>query len=626
MREFFTVGMAGHIDHGKTTLTKALTGVETDRLKEEKLRNISIEPGYAPLVQTDELQISIIDVPGHERFIRQMIAGVAGIDFVVLVIAADEGVMPQTREHIAILTLLGIERGMIAVTKVERTEQELLEIIQSDIADTVAGTFLENAPLYFVDSVTQKGIEKFKSDLIETVKKQKKRSTFSSFRLPVDDVFTVKGQGVVVRGTVFDGQVRAGDDLVVLPSEKRVRVRQMQSHHEQKQVVYAGQRVAINLGGVSRDEIKRGHVLVKDNFYTSTSRIDVSFTPLEKINHEVKQRQQIKLYVGTSEVTGKIIFFDRNELQKENNSEVLCQIQLDEAVVVTRGDRFIIRRASPIETIGGGMILEPRAERHRFGKETVQLLQQMKRGTAKDRITSLLDKEFALTKPDILRLAGVTEDELGNIKHELIEIDEQVFTSKTAIERVIGAIESKLIPFHQTYPLRLGINRAELISELLMAFPETLIEFVLLNEKTNNIFRVTSHTVALQSFTPTFPPNWKKRIESALNEWEAQGADMEKMTDIFSRHEIPKELHTDLYYFLLHTDRAYEFDEGRLMPQSIAKQLKDKLYRKTDGSSFSLQIARDITTLSRKNLVPLLELFDRLGYTKRENNERVWLL
>src|SRR5699024_5061488 len=232
--------MAGHIDHGKTTLTKALTGVETDRLKEEKERQISIEPGFAPLMQTEDIQISIIDVPGHERFIRQMIAGVAGIDVVVLVVAADEGVMPQTSEHVHILSLLGIEHGVIAITKTDGVEADFLEIVRDDIKEAVSGTFLEKSAIYFVDSISGVGIESFKQSLIEFVQQISKRSTFHSFRLPIDHVFTVRGQGVVVRGTVFDGYAKVGDELTVLPKNNNVRVRQMQSHHEQREIVFAG--------------------------------------------------------------------------------------------------------------------------------------------------------------------------------------------------------------------------------------------------------------------------------------------------------------------------------------------------------------------------------------------------
>src|SRR5690625_1127125 len=353
--------MAGHIDHGKTALTKALTGVDTDRLKEEKERNISIEPGYASFINDEQLEVSIIDVPGHERLIRQMIAGVAGIDMVILVIAADEGFMPQTREHLDILSLLGIKNGLIAITKVEQADKELLEIILADAKENIKQTFLENAPIYFVDSLSKKGIPELKDALREKLLQIPKQVKNASFRMPIDQVFTVKGQGVVVRGTIYDGEVKQGERLQVVPQNKEVRIRQIQQHHEQKTQASEGQRAAINIGGISHQEITRGDVLVADDFFSISDRIDVVFHTLKGLKYPIKQRQPIKLYISTSEVMGKIIFFDRNEVKGTDTHDILCQLQLEEKVVVTRGDRFILRKPTPVETIGGGWVIEPNA-------------------------------------------------------------------------------------------------------------------------------------------------------------------------------------------------------------------------------------------------------------------------
>lgn len=627
MQQFYTVGMAGHIDHGKTSLTKALTGIDTDRLKEEKERNISIEPGFAPLYQSDELQISIIDVPGHERFIRQMIAGVAGVDFVVLVIAGDEGVMPQTREHLAILSLLGMKHGMIAITKIDEVDDELLEVVKQDIVETVKGTFLERAPMYFVDSISLTGIEAFKLALIEAVKQTEKRPTYQSFRLPIDQVFTVKGHGVVVRGTVFDGQVRMGDSVIVLPLNEPVRVRQIQSHHKEKEVVFAGQRAALNLGGITHHELKRGHVLVADDFYTISSRIDVVFSPLEEINYVVKQRQQIKFYVGTEQVSGSIIFFDRNELAKRNqhDDEIFVQIELEDPVVVTRGDRFILRRASPVETLGGGWIIDANAKKHRFGDETIEQLKRVKEGTTEERINLLLEREFIQTKEAILRLAAVTEEEFNEIKDRLVQVNSDRFTLLSVLERVSKEVVRVVKQFHEQFTLRQGIHKAELISALQVHFSPVLLEYVINQLLENKKLIQIDDMLAKATFIPKPPKGWEKRIENLISEWEKQGAEVEKIAEIFSRYHIDSTLHDDLYHYLLHTNRAYEFDEGRLIAQKSVREIKDKMYVATKGLSFTLQSARDITGLSRKNLIPLLELFDRLQFTKRVENERIWL-
>lgn len=626
MQKFYTVGMAGHIDHGKTTLTKALTNVDTDRLKEEKARGISIEPGFAPLVQAEDLQISIIDVPGHERFIRQMIAGVAGIDVVVLVIAANEGVMPQTREHLHILSLLGMKRGVIAVTKTDEVEAEFLEMVEADIAETVAGTFLAEAPLYFVDSISGRGIEGFKKSLIELVQATEKRKRFSSFRLPIDHVFTVKGQGVVVRGTVFDGQVRIGDELTVLPAGGQVRVRQIQSHHEQKEVVYAGQRAALNVGGMTHDDFSRGDVLVKDEFYKPTTRIDLAFTPLDIIKHQIKQGQLVKLHVNTSEVHGKIIFYDRNEIGVGESEEVLCQLQLDEPIVVTRGDRFILRRATPVETLGGGWVMNPDGKRRRFGEASLAQLRQIKDGTAEERVLALLRREFALRKEEILQQASITEDEFLQVADGLIALNKEMYTKEAVLSQLMEEIEAKLTDYHEAYPLRLGMNKAELVSTFHLTYPVELIEFTLKTGGAAEQISVREQIVALHSFQPTYPAGWEKRIEHAIADWEADGAEVEMMTEYFNRHTIDESLQQDLYYYLLHAERAYEFDEGRLIAASVVIPLVKKMYKETAGQNFTLQKAREIVGLSRKNLVPLLELFDRLQFTERVESERVWSL
>ena len=326
-KRYFTIGMAGHIDHGKTSLTKALTNVDTDRLKEEKERQISIELGFAPLYEDDEIQISVIDVPGHERFIRQMIAGVAGIDLVVLVVAADEGVMPQTREHLDILKFLGVKNGLVAISKIDRVDEEFIELVKDDILEELTGSVFEGAPFVLVDSLSKKGIDELKDLIIKTLKEQEMRDAKGAFRLPIDQVFTVKGQGTVVRGTVYEGTVEEGQTLKIMPEGLEVKARQIQVHHKQAQKAYAGQRTAINLSGVSKEDLERGDVLVSSEHFIVTKTVDVAIRVVEDLDHMVKQRMPIKLHIGTTEVMGRIVFFDRNEL-KEENGEILCQLRL----------------------------------------------------------------------------------------------------------------------------------------------------------------------------------------------------------------------------------------------------------------------------------------------------------
>src|SRR5690625_135882 len=528
MSEYYTIGMAGHIDHGKTTLTKALTGVDTDQLKEEKERNISIEPSFAPFIEEEQLEVSIIDVPGHEKFIRQMIAGVAGIDMVILVIAGDEGVMPQTKEHLDILSLLGIENGFIVITKMDQAERELLDIVLDDIKETLKQTFLENAPIFWVDSLSNKGIPELKIALREKLLCITKKKRKTSFRLPIDQVFTVKGQGTVVRGTIFDGKVKEGEHLRLLPLNKAVRVRQIQRHHQQKKEAYAGQRAAINIGGGFHGDISRGDVFAADYFYSVSDQIDVVLNPLKDIKYEVKQRQQIKLFIGTSELMGKIIFFDRNEINGNEQDEILCQIQLNTKVVVTRGDHFIIRKPTPVETIGGGWVIEPKSNKHRFGEETINQLLLKKEGSPKERLETLMKEKLVLTHHEMIKYASISTRELMEAEPDLLDLGNGLFTLHSKLEVVKDVIIHLLDSFHKRFPMRIGINKAEVISDLKQQrYPACLTEFAINVLIEQDVLKTIDQYVAFQGREPSLPHQYKTRLENVETDLQQQGLEIE---------------------------------------------------------------------------------------------------
>lgn len=625
MNQYFTIGMAGHIDHGKTSLTKALTGVNTDRLKEEKERNISIELGFAPFIMDDGLQVSIIDVPGHERFIRQMIAGVAGIDMVILVIAADEGIMPQTKEHLEIISLLGIKNGLTAITKIDQTDKELLEIVMEDVKEHLGHTFLRHAPILCVDSLSKNGIPELKAAIREELMRIKKKERKASFRLPIDQVFTVKGQGTVVRGTIYDGEVRQGERLRLLPQNKEVRVRQIQVHHNQTEKAVAGQRTAINIGGLSYDEVSRGDVLAADQYYSVTDRIDVVFFPLKDIQYSIRQRQPVKLYVGTSEVMGKIIFFDRNEINQNEKEEILCQIQLQEKIVVTRGDRFIIRKPTPVETVGGGWIIEPNGKKYRFGKSTIEQLSLKKEGKAIDRIRSLLKEKMVLTYSELLKGASIFEKELNEAKELLLEMENGVFT----LDSIFGEVKDNVIhsvkTFHQRYPMRAGMDKAEVISELKQQFPAPLIEYAVKTLDAEKRIKIENQYVSLIYASPALPLKWKSKLENAQQELIHQGIEVEKFGVLLKKHGIPEAIQKEFYHYLLLTNKAFILQDDMLISKEAVNQARIKLEADTNLEEFTLQMARESLPVTRKYLVPLLELFDRLGYTKRTDNTRKWM-
>jgi selenocysteine-specific elongation factor len=623
-KRYFTIGMAGHIDHGKTSLTKALTNVDTDRLKEEKERQISIELGFAPLYEDQEIQISVIDVPGHERFIRQMIAGVAGIDLVVLVVAGDEGVMPQTREHLDILKFLGVKNGLVAISKIDRVDEEFIELVKDDILEELTGSVFEGAPFVLVDSLSKKGIEELKELIITTLKEQEMRDVKGAFRLPIDQVFTVKGQGTVVRGTVYEGTVEEGQTLKIMPEGLEVKARQIQVHHKQAQKAYAGQRTAINLSGVSKEDLERGDVLVSSEHFIVTKTVDVAIRVVEDLEHMVKQRMPIKLHIGTTEVMGRIVFFDRNEL-KEENGEILCQLRLEEEILTKRGDRFILRRPSPQETIGGGWVIDPRGNKYRFGNQTIEELEKKKVGSPKERITAAIFEAKSLTLGELIKRTALDEETLK----EFLEDDDFVlyngkeYTLKMLINSIEEDIYDTLQEFHQTHSMKIGLNKAELLQSMQKRFPKSLLDFVIENGIANGTFDRKGQFVSLTDFVPHVPKSWQKRTENMLSELKKDGMKVRYYKDYFSDSGIPDHLETDLRRFLEEQELVVHLDEQFAYHGDVFKEAVEKL-RSGTGEEFEVGNAKEILDLSRKYMIPFLERLDSKGLTKRVENKRVW--
>ena len=624
----YTIGMAGHIDHGKTSLTKALTNVDTDRLKEEKERNISIELGYAPLKIDDELHVSIIDVPGHERFIRQMIAGVAGIDLVILVIAADEGVMPQTKEHLEILSFLGIEKGIIAISKIDRVDAELLELAEEDIRDNLKGTVFESAPFVLVDSLSKKGLEELKQQIKKELEHKEMRDARGPFRLPIDQVFSVQGQGTVVRGTVYEGIVEKGSSLQVLPQGIPVKVRQIQVHHEQTEVAKAGQRAALNLGGISKQEIARGDVLVSSEHFLVTDTLDITTKFVGDLASPVKQRAPIKLHTGTTEVMGTIVFFDRNEVVEEDD-EVVCQLRLDYPIVCKRGDRFILRRPTPVETIGGGWIIDPKGSKYRFGEDTIKMLMQKKEGTPNERILSILKEKALMTFEALLKFSSMDKDDLTAILNEekgntVFELASGEYALYSDFEYIKNRIEEKLTEYHEEFSLRAGFNKAEIVHSFLNLYPKRLVEFVLEKLVEEGFLKKQEQYIQLATFSPHYPEKWSKRMEAVVIAIQKDEIEVQPFEQYMKSEKIPEQYKDDFKYYLIQARKAVALDENHLLSIETINKAADLLKSKT-GEEFAVKDAKDVLGLSRKYLIPLLELFDALNLTKRVEDKRKWV-
>ncbi|MCP8616416.1 selenocysteine-specific translation elongation factor [Salirhabdus salicampi] len=623
----YTIGMAGHIDHGKTALTKALTNMDTDRLKEEKERNISIELGYAPLkLDGSNISVSVIDVPGHERFIRQMIAGVAGIDLVLIIIAADEGIMPQTKEHMDILNLLEIHNAIFVITKVDAVEEDLVEIVREDLQQYVEDTAFKHSPVYEVDSLSKKGIDALKDAIQQRLEQIPTKSGDSPFRMPIDNIFSLKGIGTIVRGTIYNGIVKKEDTVFVLPTHKKGKVRHLQVHHEDVDKALAGQRAAVNLAGIHKNELKRGHVLVKSDEYVKSSVVDIALTLPKEINYSIKQRTPIKFHSGASEIFGQIVFFDRNEVEN-TKEEIYCQVRLSEPIVISRGDRFIIRRATPVETIGGGMVINPIGEKYKFHEDTIKKLKANKEGTPEEHIIRLLKEQKWVPQQEMSKLLSLQpntlQEEIDRLKEKGIVVGVSSFIGlQQTVNDIKESLHEDLRSWHEEHPMKQGINKAEYIQR--SPHPKKVVQALLDRWIDEGTLRGDGHFIALGDFNPHFPKQWDKRMENVINKIEDDHLQVEEWSHYVLSEKIPSDLADDLKQLLIDRKVIMPLTDKLVIHASTLQDVVTQLKEKT-GESFTLKEAKESLHVTRKYLIPLLELLDEQKWTKRVEQERKWI-
>jgi selenocysteine-specific elongation factor len=503
-------------------------------------------------------------------------------------------------------------------------EEEFIELVKDDILEELQGTVFADAPFVLVDSLSHKGIEELKAFIIQTLKEQEMRDSTGAFRLPIDQVFTIKGQGTVVRGTVYEGTVEEGQSLLVMPKGLEVKARQIQVHHKQAQKAFAGQRAAINLSGVTKEELERGDVLVSSEHFIVTRTIDVAIRVVEDLEHMIKQRMPIKLHIGTTEVMGRIVFFDRNEL-KDENGEILCQLRLDEDILTKRGDRFIIRRPSPQETIGGGWVIDPRGQRYRFGEETIEELEKKKVGSPKERITAALYEAKSLPLNELIKRTALDEDLL--MRHlenqEFVLYNGKEYTLRTTIKLIEEDIYDHLQEYHQKNPMKTGVNKAELLQTMHTRFSKQLLDYVIENAIVNRVFTRKGQFVTLASFIPHVPSNWQKRVENMLADLKKDGLKVRYLNEYLTSAGIPETLVGDLRRFLEEQGQIVILDDqfayfGELFGQAVEK------LRSQTRVEFEVGDAKEILDLSRKYIIPFLEKLDALKLTKRVENKRIW--
>lgn len=617
--------MAGHIDHGKTTLTRALTNIDTDRLKEEKERKISIEPGFALLYEDENLHVSLIDVPGHERFIRQMIAGVASVDAICLVVAADEGVMPQTKEHVDILSLLGVDKGLIVFTKCDRVEEELLELAKEDVQEALQGTPFADAPSVFVDSLSGKGVDACREAMFALLADVPARTqTVGAFRMAIDQSFSMKGQGTIVRGTILEGTLAPQDTVFLLPQHERVKVRQLQVHGKSVERVFAGQRAAVNVPNVTKEATSRGHVLVEEDLDTSTI-LDVELTLLPNLQHPVKQRMPVTLHIGTHEQRGTLVFFDRNGWEEGQDAGICyAQLRLDGAVVAKRNDRFIIRRPSPVETIGGGFVIDPYGGRYRFGDETVSMLKTKAKGTPNERLLEQAEHRHTFSKKELVEATGVTEKEweVAVTDGVLVSLGNDLYASDLTVRRAREFVLDWLLHFHEAHPLLQGADYAEFIQTTTRQFNVELAKAITISLQQEDKLRKEGAIVSLQTFIPHVPKQWEKRVAHVVQAIKSEGWNTSPWSQHLATQSIPAALQLELQSFLQERELLFLADDVVVHHDVVTKSIQ--LLQEQTGPTFTLQDAKSVLQISRKYLVPFLEKLDDLGYTARKDGERTW--
>jgi selenocysteine-specific elongation factor len=627
------IGTAGHIDHGKTALVKALTGVDTDRLKEEKERGISIELGFANLALSDDLHLGIIDVPGHERFVKTMLAGVGGIDLVVLVIGADEGVMPQTREHLHICELLQVKRGVVALTKVDLVEPDWLEMVQVDLKGFLAGTFLESAPVVPVSAVTGQGLPQLRAVLREAAEAIEPKRHDGIFRLPIDRVFTIKGFGTVVTGTLWSGTVRVGDEVVVLPGELHSRVRRLQVHSHTVEQAWAGQRIAVNLPGLEVDQLNRGDLLAFPGALQPTMAFDASVALLKDASRPLRNRARVRFHLGTSEILARTVLLDREELKP--GEETFVHLRLEGMASALAGDRYVIRSYSPALTIGGGSILDPNPPVKRRTKTSLlEHLKVLQTGTSSQQIERLLlQAGLVPVTLDTLRVAAsLDETTLRQEITRLVEGGTAIalgaknslgYVHRVSYDRLASEILSRLEEFHKLEPLKDGLPKEELRSKLHQVGP-VLFARVLQDLVQTQRIAINREKVRHFLYRPTLSTSEQAFKDRLAAIYQKAGFQPPDLGSALAQAGADGKTGITIFHHLVDEGTVVKIADHLYLHRDHYGRAKQMLLDHfTLHAAISVQQFKELLGVSRKFAIPLLEYFDSTKLTRRLADERV---
>ncbi len=626
------MGTAGHIDHGKTSLVRALTGIDCDRLAEEKKRGITIELGFAYLDLPGGQRVGVVDVPGHERFVKNMVAGAAGIDFVLLVIAADEGVMPQTREHLEICSLLGTQRGLVALTKADMVDEEWLGLVSEDVREFLKGSFLEAAPLVPVSSTTGAGLDDLRDEIGKIVAAHAARRRSDLLRLPVDRVFTMKGHGTVITGTLVSGSVGVGEDILAYPRELPVKVRGLQSHGAPVQQVEAGRRTAVNLAGAEVEDLARGDVLARPGALFPSLVWDARVTLLASTGKALKHRKELHFHHGSREVMARIYLLDRDELAPGESAS--AQIRFTEPMVGVFGDRFVMRSHSPLRTIGGGVLLGPWPRRFKRRSAEAAALLELPDASPEDLALFQLGLAGAAGLSFARLLAGTNleskalEKVLGDLggRQQALQFDreERTYVAGSVLDGLCAAALAHLAAYHRREPMKLGLSRGELASGWGKALPPKLFHYLverLLKKgevaQEQELFRLPGHKVSLAS-------DQAKLRAAIMTAYESGGITPPNLKDVLDPLGVDFKAAAPVFKLLLEQGELCKIKEemyfARTAVDRLVAMIGEWFERNDDLGPGGL---RDLAGLSRKYAIPVLEWLDKEKITVRVGDKRL---
>jgi selenocysteine-specific elongation factor len=630
--EQLIIGTAGHVDHGKTVLIKALTGVDTDRLQEEKERGISIDLGFAPFLLPSGRLAGVVDVPGHERFIHNMLAGAAGMDLVMLVVDAAEGVMPQTREHLDILQLLGIQKGIVVITKIDLVEEEWRELVSEEISEELKGTFLESAPVLAVSAVTGEGIDALKELIDQMTESIESRSSSGPLRLPVDRSFVIAGFGTVITGTLVQGAVKVGDTVAIVPPGLEARVRNVQVHDADVKEARAGARVALNLAGLEKELVQRGSVISSPGYYRQTALLDVTIQLLSRAPRKLKNLDPVHFFLGTARTVARILLLDRDELLPGESS--LAQCRLDRPLVAERGDPFVIRSYSPMTTIGGGKVLDPYPSRHRrFKNEIIGKLKDLDQDSQDAGDTAFVSSKLqTLVVAELKKLIAETrlpQETIKEIIEQLIQKGQvsqlgDSYLTVTALEDSIKLLTTALADYHRTMPLAAGISKARLKGFLSGSFGQREYDSLLKMLQEREEVMVRGDLVSSYGYQPVPSGSDRVLLDKLINNYRAEGLQPLSARAALEKAGVKTARQDELFAYLVESGTLVKVSEELYFHSEAYGQAADLLRRHfKENDTLTLAQYRDLTGSSRKFVQALLEYFDQLKLTRRVEDHRV---